>query len=208
MATHLGLGQGIRVMRQEITRSTIANWRKDSLVDVIMSFTMAAGSIPGVRGHLEAAHAVALKSPANGGGVDAAIKLLRTVTLQSEPSPTTISSGAVPSEALAQDVHDSAAITAISNEDAPASEPRPLCRSLWKGKACEDPSTCDRVHKPLCSKESCKSARDPSCLDWHYRPKKKALLPQVLFLSVAPGSREMPKGESLPPFPSRTKPSP
>ncbi len=88
MATHLGLGQALRVMRSDVSRSGVGNWRKETLVDIIVSLAFATRAIPGVQEHLEAAHKIALASPAHGGGIEAAIKHLNGVAPQ--PNNTTV----------------------------------------------------------------------------------------------------------------------
>ncbi len=176
MATHVGLGQGLRVMRDELTRSSLSSLRKESLVDVVISLAFTTRSIPGIRGHLEAAYKTACSSPSCGGGMDAALKQLACVAWQPDPAGTSLSCDVNPEASTQGSSSDTAIdgdVGAPSTGGESATGSGPLCRSLWKGRGCEDPDTCDRVHKPLCSKESCKSARDPTCHDWHYRPKKK-----------------------------------
>ncbi len=186
MATHLGLGRGVRVMKGEISRTTLQGWRKDALVDVVMSLALAAGAIPDVCGHLEAAHVVAVASPSRGGGVEAAVQQLRNVVWQSGPTaPVSLPEDTNPdasvqgsgvaanpdNSCLADDPGSNANTSQqVEDESVPTN---PICRSLWKGKTCENPDTCNRAHKRICAKEACKTARDPECLDWHYRPKKQ-----------------------------------
>ncbi len=181
MATHLGLGQGLRVMRDELTRSSLGNLRKESLVDVVISLAFTTRSIPGVRDHLQAAHKLACTSPAHGGGMEAALRQLSEIVgIDPVPALTPPSDNADSEASTEESGGDKALATdggpeAIATESSSASKSRPLCRSLWKGKVCEDPQNCDRAHKPFCSKEGCKSARDSTCTDWHYGPKKKRL---------------------------------
>ncbi len=94
MATHLGLGQALRVMRSDVSRSGVGNWRKETLVDIVMSLAFTTRAIPGVQEHLEAAHKLALASPAHGGGIDAAIKHLRGVV----PRPVSTAAGCLGDE--------------------------------------------------------------------------------------------------------------
>lgn len=183
-------------MRGEISRSGIHNWKKDRLVDVVMSLSIATGAIPGIRGHLEAAHAVAVASPANGGGIEAAMLQLRNLVLHPDPTSSSghpVNPGAQDTSAGgAQDTQeednndtdlvshgdqdsnaDNADSAVAVTDENPAPPGKPICRSLWRGKPCEDPATCDRAHKPLCMKEACQSSRDPTCFDWHYVPKRR-----------------------------------
>ncbi len=175
MATHLGLGQGLKVLRGDISRSFVHSWRKDLLVDVVMSLALTTGAIPGIREHLEAAHKLALASPSNGGGMDAAMVHLKSAAWRAD-EPTT---------PLCEDDRDLAVdngevdnsgsgptAASIAEDETPVLLNKPICRSLWKGRTCEDPTSCDRAHKPLCVKEACKVSRDHTCSDWHYRPKK------------------------------------
>lgn len=205
MATHLGLGKALRVMRGEFSRSSVLSWRKESIVDVVVSFAMTTRAIPGVQGHLEAAHSVALKSPSNGGGIEAAITQLSKVTTladsnsgtgavshESGSGSSTVGQESEGSEATsAAELHNDSlsgnstgafsgvvadaptgSDHAMTSEDVPTSKRKAICRSLWRGRPCEDPASCDRAHKPLCTREVCKTGRNPECHDWHYRPKK------------------------------------
>ncbi len=86
MATHLGLGRGLQVMKGDIPRSSVGNWRKDTLVDVVMSLAIATKAIPGMQEHLEGAHRIALASPANGGGIEAAMRQLKEAVLHPNSS--------------------------------------------------------------------------------------------------------------------------
>ncbi len=173
-------------MKNVTCRSGVDKLRKERLVDIIMSLAFTARAIPGVQDHLQAAYTIALKSPACGGGMDAALRHLnglgchpasKAAMSSSEgdddvdPVPSNQSPGnddATSSCALKSNKSD-----ALDNEDPSARKDRPICRSLWKGRDCEDPTSCDRAHKPLCKKDACKTARDPTCHDWHYIAKKE-----------------------------------
>ena len=48
---------------------------------------------------------------------------------------------------------------------------KPICASLWKGRECANPTTCDRTHLPICSSEECKPKRKDDCTKWHYKTK-------------------------------------
>ncbi len=174
-------------MRNDITRPSVHNWRKDTLVDVVMSLAFATRAIPGVQGHLEAACSVARASPSNGGGIEAAMQQLKGVKWQHAQSPSISGDPPSPPDTDVPSQQSSSGTTFGSGDcsaavddsagnvlaaDAPT-PPKPICRSLWKGKSCEDPTSCDRIHKPLCTREACQSARNGDCQDWHYRPKKK-----------------------------------
>ncbi len=189
MATYNGFSQGLRIMRTEITRGSVQGWRKETIVDVVMSLALTTGAIPGVREVLEAACSVARASPANGGGIDAAMQQLRRADWRPNPQATEpLSTDDGDPDALTQEsdggtancshtpvvADESRGLTHAVDSGAPA---KPMCRSLWRGKPCEEPDTCDRTHRPLCTKEACKSARDPACHDWHYRPKKNRNTP-------------------------------
>ncbi len=192
MATHLGLGQGLRVMKNEITRSGLGSLRKESLVDMIVSLSFAVRAIPGVQKHLEEAHKITIASPAHGGGVEAAMAYLNGVVCQPVPS----ASAASPEEARLDnpvqannsdggiDTVDPTGVTEDStttpcgstNENASAGGASAhnddrrvgLCRSNWKGIICSD-NSCNRVHKEYCLLRSCYPVRDPDCLLWHPR---------------------------------------
>ncbi len=175
MATHLGLGKAIRVMRNEITRSSLDKLRKESLVDMIVSLAFTTRAIPGVQGHLETAHALSCTSPSNGGGMEAVIRQLKDVC----PNPTeaTVYSpgGNVDTESGTAEVDGGNGVDhqeIIGSGNAPALR-KSMCQCLWKGKDCEDPESCDRAQRLLCLEEACKSSRNPDCHNWHYRPKKQ-----------------------------------
>lgn len=157
----------------------MGNWRKETLVDVAISLAFAARAIPGVLDHLEAAHTLSVASPACGGGMEAAITQLKSVVLK--PIPEEVITESSKDGDSGSTVQDCAALSSdmLSGnqgdprpEDVPLSNKRPICRSLWKGRNCENPESCERTHKPICVKEDCKTARNPTCLDWHYKPKK------------------------------------
>ncbi len=192
MATYLGLGQALKVMRSDISRGGLHGWKKDSLVDALVSLAFAARAIPGILGHLEAACDLARASPSHGGGIDAAIRQLKDATWHPSLVANDGDSGDVGDSVATQESSDdtlpvnsdSSGDTVVgaaadggdntrNTQPTVATTPVPICRSLWKGRPCEDPTTCKRTHKPLCAKEACKSARDSSCQDWHYIPKKK-----------------------------------
>ncbi len=182
MATHCGLGRAIRVLKGETSRGTLLGWRKEVIVDVLMSLAIPAGAIPGLPQHLEAAHRLAVASPANGGGMEAAMAFLKNggesdnfslVTNthhddsgggvvdnddQGEPSDTTdqqsSSADNCPSQPTASDGNGS---------DGPK-----LCRSNWKGIMCTV-DNCQRIHKEFCLQRACYPTRDPDCLKWHPR---------------------------------------
>ncbi len=174
MATHLGLGKALRVMKNDATRSCVGNLKKDQLVDIIMSLAFTARAIPGVQSHLEAAHRIALASPAQGGGMEAALLHLKGVVWQSDPT-TASQDGDEDGDDGDSDtnVQTSTGGDALDATEEDSSKSRPICRSLWRGKACENPDSCSRAHKPLCAKDECKTMRNPNCMDWHYKPKKK-----------------------------------
>ncbi len=178
MATHLGLAQALRVMRDETTRSGLDKWRKESLVDTIMSLAFTARAIPGVLHDLEAAHTLSIASPSKGGGMEAAIEQLSKVVRQSH------SDGAAalpPGDNRASEASEATGEVSESGQNNPhagnsqgfSGPAKPICRSLWKGKECENPATCDRAHRPLCMLEACKSSRNLNCHNWHYIPKKQ-----------------------------------
>ncbi len=179
MATHCGLGQGIKVLKGYTSRSTLAGWRKEVLVDVLMSLALSSGAIPGVQKHLEAAHKLSVAAPANGGGMEAAMAYLKGVGLQSESS----------SECLSSD-GDAGAVEAShgSGSAGPITQPSPppssidsqsletgggvkgpgLCRSNWKGIRCAD-DACHKIHKEYCLLHACYPTRNAGCLLWHPR---------------------------------------
>ncbi len=170
-----------------------------------MSLAIAAKVIPGMQELLEASHTIAMASPANGGGIKAAVTHLKDAVLHMNtpgdngplaPTVPTPNTGCDP--VLHSGDHGDSDPTDGDNnvQNEPASKERPICRSLWKGRLCEDPASCDRAHKPLCAKEACKSARDPTCHDWHYIPKKR------LAGSASQQSGNSGRGRSAPKFKS------
>ncbi len=192
MATHLGLGQGLRVMKNDITRTGVGSLRKENLVDIIMSLSFAVRAIPGVQKHLEEAHKITIASPACGGGVDAAMAYLKGVVCQPVPTAESTSPDEAKPDNLVQAGNSGGGLDAVdlgggvedpvttpcgsTNQnanvgDAPAyNDDRRvgLCRSNWKGIICSD-NSCNRVHKEYCLLRSCYPSRDPDCLQWHPR---------------------------------------
>ncbi len=192
MATHLGLGQALRVMRSDVSRNGVGNWRKETLVDIIVSLAFATRAIPGVQEHLEAAHKIALASPAHGGGIEAAMKHLNGVVPQlnnatvdypgdkdpnmgvddrkSEDSAGPSASGTT----CDTDVVDTSSRTSLSpvrdNSKSQSHDIRTkACRSAYSGFKCLD-VTCDRYHPAtFCHLSTCYPRRDPNCSDWHPR---------------------------------------
>ncbi len=180
MATHLGLGHGIRVLKQEITRGALEKWRKEVLVDTLMSLALSTGAIPGLQQHLEAAHKVAVASPANGGGVQAAMSFLKSVGTYVVPTT------GEDSATLGNDDPDcsqgSGSAAAASQQPPPTgpSTSQPLvkggdsnngpglCRSNWKGIRCAD-GACIKIHKDYCLLQACYPIRNASCSLWHPR---------------------------------------
>lgn len=177
MATHCGLGQAIRVQKTEITRGTLAGWRKEVLVDVLMSLAMATGAIPGIQQHLEAAHKVAVASPAHGGGMEAAMTLLKGVGTYSPASSADAGDGC-PDANLdnnSGDVQDPSNIAEAVQQGPPkrltdgdSARSPGLCRSNWKGIRCSD-DTCSRVHREYCLLRTCYPSRSADCKLWHPR---------------------------------------
>ncbi len=180
MATHCGLGQGIRVLKGDVSRSTLAGWRKEALVDALMSLALSSGAIPGVREHLEVAHRVSIKSPANGGGMEAARAYLKDVVLQPNPElfSTDDDSGAVDNGTNSDDGPSDASVTDHQPPSVAASQSTMvgensgrgpgLCRSNWRGTRCSE-DTCGKVHREYCLRPSCYPARDAACSQWHPR---------------------------------------
>ncbi len=180
MATHCGLGKGIKVLRREITRSTVAGWRKEVLVDVLMSLAVSSGMVPGLDQHLEAAYKLSIASPANGGGMDVAMRYLKNVGQQpTSQSPSTESSHDDPDCGDGSVSGNGSSDGAIGSQPVVASQPQVtgeststmgpgLCRSNWKGTRCCD-DTCTRVHRDYCLRPSCYPSRDTTCPQWHPR---------------------------------------
>ncbi len=150
------------------------------IVDALMSLAMCTGAIPGLQQHLESAHKVAVASPAQGGGMEAAMAQLRQVGQQPH---------ACVSDNLGDDdgsVRDGGGDSGDSVEatrettSVGSSAPQPsatnsngsnspgLCRSNWRGDVCSD-DACTRVHRDYCLLRSCYPLRDPNCLQWHPR---------------------------------------
>ncbi len=180
-------------MRTEITRSSVHSWRKETIVDVVMSLALTTGAIPGVREVLEAACSVARASPANGGGIEAAVQQLKRADWRPSPQATEPLSadnvdpdardgdsgndanfngdGSFEEDNMTTDQHPPSMQNTASQPTAgsvggPASG---LCRSNWKGTICTD-NTCTKVHKEFCLSRSCYPARSADCLLWHPRP--------------------------------------
>ncbi len=82
MATHCGLAQAIKVLKQDVSRSALQGWRKEAIVDAFISLARCAGAVPGLQQHLESAHKLAVASPAKGGGMEAAMGHLRAIGQQ------------------------------------------------------------------------------------------------------------------------------
>ncbi len=149
-------------------------------MDALMSLALSCGAIPGVQKHLEVAHQVSIKSPANGGGMEAARTYLKEVGLQPNPESLSIdgdsgavdtgnsssngpSDGSVPIQQSPSEAVSQPAMTGENSGKGPG-----LCRSNWRGTRCSD-DTCGKVHREYCLRPSCYPARDASCSQWHPR---------------------------------------
>ncbi len=187
MATHCGLGRAIRVLKGETSRSTLLGWRKEVIVDVLMSLAIPAGAIPGLQQHLEAAHRLAVASPANGGGMEAAMAHLKNGGKSDNFSPDTNThcddsgggdldsgGGGGGTSGDSSDTTDQQSFSADNCSSQPTAlggndgDVPKLCRSNWKGIMCTD-DNCQKVHKEFCLQRACYPTRDPNCLKWHPR---------------------------------------
>ncbi len=180
MATFCGLGQGIKVLKGDISRSTLAGWRKEVLVDALMSLALSSGAIPGVQKHLEAAHKLSIASPANGGGMEAARTYLKGVELQSNSeclSPeddadavddSNGSGSTLPTDQRSPPLSLSSSASQSHVTGGDCDRGPGLCRSNWKGIRCAD-DTCSKVHREYCLLHACYPIRNANCLLWHPR---------------------------------------
>ena len=83
--------------------------------------------------------------------------------------------------------------TLVSRTTNEASGRRPICASLWKGKACQT-DKCDRTHLPLCTNASCHPTRLADCKSWHSKPPKAVALGNADRRKQGPGTSSGSKG--------------
>ncbi len=150
------------------------------LVDTLMSLALSTGAIPGVQQHLEAAHKLAVASPANGGGVQAAMEMLKSVRTYIVPTTgEDVASLGNDNLDCSQDSGGAAATVQqpppmgpstsqpLTNSEHSVTGPG-LCRSNWKGIRCSD-DACNKIHKEYCLLQACYPSRKADCPLWHPR---------------------------------------
>ncbi len=67
------------MLKGDTSRCTVQGWRKEAIVDAFISLARCSGAIPGIQQHLQAAHKLAVASPAQGGGMEAAMRQLKEI---------------------------------------------------------------------------------------------------------------------------------
>ncbi len=137
------------MLNGDFSRSAIQGWRKEVVVDALMSLAMCTGAIPGLQGHLEAAHKLAVASPAQGGGVEAAMLQLKGLGQQ----PNTCDSGDSTdhlSPVSPEGEDDNSCCSIVANEENP-STPLASCKSSCNLGLCRSiPATGSTKNTAFC----------------------------------------------------------
>ncbi len=203
MATRYGLSLAAAVVCEKYTRSSLKkDLNKDSLIDLIMSWSAVTRLSKGGSSFISDVAFVASASPSKGGGVEAAVsavkddKLTEAVDyvkqrIDPSPHPTLLEQpqgqGDIVDQPLAVDGDDTTsagagtAVVAAAPGDpvVKLTNPHdgestgPICKSYWKGSRCEKPETCERRHPPICTATRCPKGGWRSCPQFHLISKGK-----------------------------------